>query len=51
VLNPFFKTRNIGVKLSNPVLEQRMTWSFGWFNDWFSNGDLSARAATSPLAV
>jgi phosphate-selective porin OprO and OprP len=39
LLNPFFLSRNVGVKLSNTVLNQRGTWSVGWFNDWWVKGD------------
>jgi len=38
VLNPFFTTRNMGVTLSNHVLNKRMTYSGGWANDWWSTG-------------
>jgi phosphate-selective porin len=39
LLNPFFLSRNDGVKLSNTMLNQRGTWSAGWFNDWYEKGD------------
>jgi phosphate-selective porin OprO and OprP len=35
ILSPFFVSRNIGLKLSGTTAEQKMSWSFGWFNDWF----------------
>ncbi len=37
-LNPFFVSRNIGVKLSNSIGNERMTYSLAWFNDWFTQG-------------
>jgi len=36
VLNPFFTSRNVGVTLSNTLFEKRMTYSGGWFNDWWA---------------
>jgi len=37
VLSPAFSaTRNIGVRLSNTAAGERMTWSVGWFNDWWT---------------
>ena len=41
LLTPFFKSRDIGVKLMNTVLGDRATWSVGWFNDWWINEDVS----------
>ena len=35
VLNPFFNTRNVGVTLSNTVFDERVTYSGGWYNDWW----------------
>jgi hypothetical protein len=56
-LNPFFVSRGIGVKLSNSVLNDRMTYAVGWFNDWFTQGqsfsesanDVTARVTALPL--
>ena len=39
LLSPFFQHRNVGVTLSNTVFEERGTWSFGWWNDWWQKGD------------
>lgn len=37
VLSPAFSgTRNVGVRLSNTAADGRMTWSVGWFNDWWT---------------
>ena len=44
-LNPFFVTRNIGIKLSNSVFNQRMTYAVGWFNDWFTQGQSFSESA------
>lgn len=47
VLNPFFVSRNIGVKLTQVVGEsQRMTASAGVFNDWWVTGDSLADSGT-----
>jgi len=35
VLNPFFTSRDVGFQLSNTVLKKRMTYTGGWFNDWW----------------
>ena len=38
ILNPFFTSRSVGIVLSNTVLHKRMTYSGGWFNDWWVHG-------------
>jgi phosphate-selective porin len=38
-LSPFFRSRNVGVQLASPVLDQRATWAVGWFNDWWVEGE------------
>ena len=38
-LSPFFRSRNVGVQLSNAILDQRATWAVGWFNDWWVEGE------------
>jgi len=38
VLNPFFTPRNVGISLSNHAFNKRMTFSAGWFNDWWVHG-------------
>jgi phosphate-selective porin len=56
-LNPFFVSRGIGIKLSNSVLNDRMTYAVGWFNDWFtqdqsfgeSANDVTARITGLPV--
>jgi phosphate-selective porin OprO and OprP len=35
VLNPFFTSRDVGLELSNRVFKKRMTYTGGWFNDWW----------------
>ena len=35
ILSPFFVSRGIGLRLGNTVAHDRMTWSVGWFNDWW----------------
>jgi phosphate-selective porin OprO/OprP len=39
LLNPFFTSRNVGLKYSNTFLHQNMNVSGGWFNDWWSKGN------------
>jgi phosphate-selective porin OprO/OprP len=34
-LSPFFVSRGIGLRLSKPFAHDSMTYSAGWFNDWF----------------
>ena len=36
---PFVKQRNIGIRYSNSVLKQRMTYTFGVFNNWLEKGN------------
>ena len=38
LLSPFFRSRNVGAQLSNAVFDQRATWTVGWFNDWWVEG-------------
>lgn len=38
VLSPFFVSRNVGIKITGTARNDRMTWSAGWFNDWFTKG-------------
>ena len=36
VLNPFFVSRDIGVRVQNTFApDDRMSWAAGWFNDWW----------------
>jgi len=35
VLNPFFTSRDVGFSLSNTAFKKRMTYTTGWFNDWW----------------
>jgi hypothetical protein len=39
LLNPFFRSRNVGATLGNTVLDQRATWAVGWYNDWWTQGN------------
>jgi phosphate-selective porin len=34
-LNPFFASRGIGFRLTKPFANDNMSWSVGWFNDWW----------------
>jgi phosphate-selective porin OprO/OprP len=38
VLNPFFTSRDVGLSMSNTAFKKRMTYSTGWFNDWWVHG-------------
>jgi hypothetical protein len=38
LLNPFFETRNIGVKYLDNYVKNRISFSFGVYNDWLRNG-------------
>jgi phosphate-selective porin OprO/OprP len=40
LMNTFAGTRNVGLKLSGNAFQDRASWSFGVFNDWFQQ-DLS----------
>ena len=35
ILNPFFVSRATGVRLDNTMAGDRMSWSVGWFNNWW----------------
>src|SRR5262245_19447134 len=34
-LNPFFASRGVGLRLNNTFAGDSMSWSVGWFNDWW----------------
>jgi phosphate-selective porin len=34
-LNPFFASRGIGLRVLNTFAADSMSWSIGWFNDWW----------------
>jgi len=38
ILNPFFTSRDVGISMSNTAFNKRMTYSTGWFNDWWVHG-------------
>jgi phosphate-selective porin OprO/OprP len=51
VLNPFFVSRNIGVRLNHVIgTAQRMTAAVGIFNDWWSTGDSLEDSGTDVTA-
>jgi len=35
ILNPFFTSRDVGLSMSNTAFNKRMTYTTGWFNDWW----------------
>lgn len=57
LLNPFFKSRSIGVRFANTYGDKLGTWSAGWYNDWFASGksfvtngqDVAARITVLPV--
>lgn len=57
LLSPFYRSRNVGVQLSNAVLDQRATWAVGWYNDWWVEGqsysdsgnDFASRVTALPV--
>jgi hypothetical protein len=38
ILNPFFNSRNIGMTMGRTMLKDRMTFTTGWFNNWWVDG-------------
>jgi phosphate-selective porin len=57
LLSPFFVSRNVGVQLSNSVLDGRATWAAGVYNDWllkdtsFSDAGVDVAARVTALPV
>lgn len=54
LLGPFFKSRDIGIKLGNTAFGKRATWAVGWFNDWLINDeafDVSGHQVTGRLTA
>ncbi len=57
LLNPFFKSRNLGVQLSNTFLNERATWAVGAYNNWLTTSstlseagkDFAARVTALPV--
>jgi len=47
LLSPFFVSRNVGVQLSNSVLDGRATWAVGVYNDWLLKDTSSRTPATT----
>jgi phosphate-selective porin len=37
-LSPFFVSRGIGLRLTKPFAHDSMTYTVGWFNDWYVQG-------------
>lgn len=37
ILNPFFATRNVGIRYHDNYLKDKMSFSVGVFNDWFQS--------------
>ncbi|MGH9262219.1 MAG: porin, partial [Acidimicrobiales bacterium] len=44
ILSPFFVTRDVGVRVSGWLAQDRIVWWAGWFNDWFTTGRSFAAA-------
>lgn len=47
ILNPFFVSRNIGLKFNKTFLNDRITTAVGWFNDWFTQGQNFSESANT----
>ena len=59
ILNPFFTSRNIGVRVDNVIFKKKMTYAAGWFNDWWardrpydgSSNHFTGRITVAPMAL
>jgi phosphate-selective porin len=54
ILSPFFNSRNIGMTMGRTMVNDRMTFTTGWFNDWITSGqsfDKSANTYTSRITA
>lgn len=57
LMSPFFKSRNLGVTLSNTLFDQRATWTVGAYDNWLTTStafrdagkDVVARLTTLPV--
>jgi len=57
ILSPFFVSRGISLPVGNSMAHDRMTWSAGWFNDWWienvphdeSGDDYAGRLTALPI--
>jgi phosphate-selective porin len=49
-LSPFFASRGIGLRLMNSFASDSMSWSVGWFNDWWTQ-DQSFRDSGNNFAA
>jgi phosphate-selective porin len=55
-LSPFFASRGVGLRIGRPFADNRLSWSFGWYNDWWiedqtfkaSGNDFAARLTAVP---
>jgi phosphate-selective porin len=47
ILNPFFVSRNIGLRLNKTFYNDRITAAAGWFNDWFLNNQSFSKSANT----
>jgi phosphate-selective porin OprO/OprP len=50
ILDALLPSRDTGMKLSGTVLDQRMTWSAGWFNTWFGGSESSFGNSANTVA-
>jgi len=50
LLSPFFVTRDVGVRLSGRLAQNRITYWAGWFNDWLVAGTSAAAAGNDYVA-
>jgi hypothetical protein len=45
-LNPFFVSRGVGLRLSKPFAHDSMTYTLGWYNDWYVQGQRFGESGT-----
>ena len=50
LLSPFFVSRDVGVRVSGRLAENRITYWAGWFNDWLVTGTSTATAGSDYVA-
>ena len=57
LMSPFFKSRNVGMMLTNTMLNQRATWAIGAYDNWLTTSsqlrdagkDVAARLTALPV--
>jgi len=46
ILNAFFETRNVGFRYMDNWVKDKISFSFGVYNDWFQNGNSFKKSGT-----